>query len=415
MPPGIVADHVLLSLKAALQQKTKKKKTGYIAPMKEAVLSAYITQFGTAPQLIVRSPGRVNIIGEHTDYNEGFVLPAAIDKAAYVAISLRDDGGIHLIAADLNESFSLNSDNLKPVEHISWPNFILGAAAQFVKKGYKLPGFNAVLMSEVPIGAGLSSSAAIESAVVFALNELLQTHLSKIDIIQMAQMTEHEFAGVRCGIMDMFASVMGKKDHVIKLDCRSLTYEYVPFKLNGLKIVLLNTNVKHSLASSEYNTRRKECELGVTLIQQAEPGVHSLRDATIAMLDNYVLPVNELVYKRCRFVVEEVERLHLCCNDLRSGDINSLGKKMFATHDGLSKQYEVSCTELDLLVDYVRDNTSVVGARMMGGGFGGCTINLVKDEAVEELLAAIKPAYEAATGLPLSYHIVSIENGTEIL
>ncbi len=383
--------------------------------MKEIISKKYIEQFAVAPQIIVRSPGRVNIIGEHTDYNEGFVLPAAIDKAAYVAIGLRDDEEIHLAALDLNETFSIDIKNLKPVGDVSWPNFILGAAAQFVKKGIALKGFNAVLISEVPIGAGLSSSAAIESATVFALNELLQTKIDKIEMIQMAQMTEHEFAGVRCGIMDMFASVMGKKDQVIKLDCKTLEYEYVPFKLEGIKILLLNTNVKHSLASSEYNTRRKECEQGVAWVKENEPSVNSLRDISKDMLDKYVLLKDKTVYDRCLFVVEEIDRLLTGCDDLQKGDIKALGKKMFATHEGLSKQYEVSCTELDLLISYVTNNENILGARMMGGGFGGCTINLVKEDAIDELITTIKPAYEAATNLELTYYIASIENGTEIL
>jgi galactokinase len=383
--------------------------------MKELISKKYIEAFGEAPQIIVRSPGRVNIIGEHTDYNEGFVLPAAIDKAAYVAISLRDDDEIYLIALDLNETFSTDIKNLKPVGDVSWPNFILGAAAQFIKKGIVLRGFNAVLLSDVPIGAGLSSSAAIESATVFALNELLQCKIATIEMIKMAQMTEHEFAGVRCGIMDMFASVMGKKDHVIKLDCKTLEYEYVPFKLEGIKILLLNTNVKHSLASSEYNTRRKECEQGIAWIKEHEPKVNSLRDASIDMLYKYVLPKDELVYRRCLFVVEEINRLIKGCEDLQQGNIAALGKKMFATHEGLSKQYQVSCSELDVLIGYVKNNENVLGARMMGGGFGGCTINLVRENAIEKLVAEIAPAYEAATNLPLTYYIASIENGTEIL
>lgn len=384
--------------------------------MKERLKKIFVEHFGAGlSPLIVRSPGRVNIIGEHTDYNEGFVLPAAIDKAAYIAISLRNDEQIHLWAQDLNESFSIHINDLKPVGDISWPNYILGSAAQFLKRGIQLKGFNAVLLSDVPVGAGVSSSAAIECATVFALNELLQTNLSRIEMLKMAQKAEHEFAGVMCGIMDQFASMMGKKDHVIKLDCKSLEFEYVPFKLEGIKIVLLNTNVKHSLASSEYNTRRKECEQGVAWIKEFEPSVKSLRDATTGMLNKYVLQKSDVVYKRCLFIVEEIARLTTGCEDLKQGDIASLGKKMFATHDGLSKQYEVSCKELDLLVDYVKGNANVIGARMMGGGFGGCTINLVKEEAIEELVATIKPVYEAATGLPLTYYVASIQNGTEVI
>lgn len=383
--------------------------------MKEKLKAEFVQRYESEPAVIVRSPGRVNIIGEHTDYNEGFVLPAAIDKAAYVALSLRTDDEIHLTALDLNETFSTTVTALKPVGDISWPNYILGSAAQFIKRGVKLPGFNAILSSDVPIGAGLSSSAAVECATVYALNELLQTNIDRVAMVEMAQKAEHEYAGVMCGIMDQFASMMGKKDHVIKLDCRSLAYEYVPFKLEGIKILLLNTNVKHSLASSEYNTRRNECTQAVDWIKEHHPEVTSLRHATIAMLNDHVLPKDKTIDDRSRFVVEEIDRLLTGCADLQKGDIAALGKKMFATHDGLSKMYEVSCKELDFLVDFVRNRPEVIGARMMGGGFGGCTINLVKESAIDELIKAIKPAYESEMGLQLDYYIASIENGTEII
>ncbi len=380
----------------------------------KSLSNTFIDSFQQKP-LIVRSPGRINIIGEHTDYNEGFVLPAAIDKAAYIAISLREDDEVHLRAIDLNESFSIRLTDLKPVGDISWPNYILGTAAQFVKRGVALKGFNAALLSDVPIGAGMSSSAAIECASVFALNELLETNLDKLSMVQMAQKAEHEFAGVMCGIMDQFASMMGKKDHVIKLDCRSLEYEHVPFKLEGIKVLLFNTNVKHSLASSEYNTRRRECEQAVEWVSQHAPGIHALRDVTEEMLDNYVLPKDKVIDKRSRYVVQEIKRLLAGCDDLRHGDIQSLGKKMFVTHEGLSHMYEVSCKELDWLVDHVKNNSAVLGARMMGGGFGGCTVNLVKENAIEELLATLKPAYETEMNLPLTHYIASIENGTEVI
>jgi galactokinase len=382
--------------------------------MKEIIQKEFQQQFQTIP-LIVRSPGRINIIGEHTDYNEGFVLPAAIDKAAYVAISLRDDDEIHLQAMDLNETFSVKLSDLRPVGDISWPNYMLGSAAQFIKRGVKLPGFNAVLTSDVPMGAGLSSSAAVECAVVFALNELLQTNIDRLTMVQMAQKAEHEYAGVLCGIMDQFASMMGKKDYVIKLDCRSLEYEYVPFRLDGIKVLLLNTNVKHSLASSEYNTRRKECETAVEWVREQVQGVNSLRNVNQKMLDDYVKPKDELIDKRSRYVVQEVERLVEGCKDLQQGNLQALGNKMFATHDGLSNMYEVSCKELDWLVNKVRNNANVIGARMMGGGFGGCTINLVKEYAIDELVASLKPAYESEMELPLTYYVASIENGTEIM
>ena len=382
--------------------------------MKEKIKKIFENHFQANP-LIVRSPGRINILGEHTDYNGGFVLPAAINKAAYIAMSLREDKEIHLVAHDLNEKFSISIQDLKPQGDTNWPNFMLGAAAQFVKRGVQLKGFNAVLLSDVPIGAGLSSSAAIECATTYALNELLQSNLERIEMVKMSQKAEHEFAGVLCGIMDQFASMMGKKDQVIRLDCRSLEYEYMPFNLEGYKIVLLNTNVKHSLASSEYNTRRKECAQAVEWIQQHEPSVTSLRDADETMLDKYVLTRDVLIDKRSRFVVQEISRLLQGCKDLEQGNITALGKKMFATHVGLSKMYEVSCPELDWLIDFVKDNPAVIGARMMGGGFGGCTINLVKEDKIEELITAVEPAYEKAMNLPLTYYIASIENGTEII
>lgn len=364
--------------------------------------------------LIVRSPGRVNIIGEHTDYNDGFVLPAAIDKAAYVAVSKRNDNIISLYANEFNQHHQTTLNEINKTDK-HWPNYILGIVDQLQKLHMPLAGFNLLVDADIPIGAGLSSSAAMECATVFALNELFALQLTKAEMAHLAQHAEHEFAGVNCGVMDMFASLFGKKDHVINLDCRSLLYEYVPLNLHGYKILLLNTNVKHQLSSSEYNTRRQQCEQGVAWVKEQVPAVIALRDVTIAMLDKYVLPKDALIYQRCKYVVDENNRLLQACNDLKKGDITSLGKKMFATHDGLSKQYEVSCKELDFLVDHVRNNKAVLGARMMGGGFGGCTINLVKETEINKLIAAIKPAYETATGLQLTHYIASIEEGTGIV
>jgi galactokinase len=261
----------------------------------------------------------------------------------------------------------------------------------------------------------MSSSAALECATAFALNELFGLGIDPLTMVKLSQKAENEFVGVQCGIMDQFASMFGRRGHVIRLDCQSLDYEYVPFNTEGIRIVLMDTNVKHSLASSEYNTRRLQCEAGVKLIQAHEPGVKSLRDATPAMLEQYVAPADALVYQRCRYVVEENLRLLAASADLQQGDIAGFGRKMFATHEGLSKLYEVSCPELDFLVDHVRDNPAVIGARMMGGGFGGCTINLVKEEAIEALIAKATPAYARTMNKELKVYIGQIENGTSLL
>ena len=369
--------------------------------------------FNSEP-LLIRSPGRVNIIGEHTDYNEGFVLPAAIDKAIYIAIGKRDDDIIHLYAQDYEQSHDVTLTTVAPSDK-HWPNYILGIVDQLQKRGYNPGGFNLVIDGDVPLGAGLSSSAAVECATVFALNELFKIGIEKIEMVKMAQLAEQTFAKVMVGIMDQFASMFGKQGHVIKLDCRSLEYEYVPLDLKGIKILLLNTNVKHSLASSEYNTRRQQCEQGVAWVKETHPGVKSLRDVTMDMLNEHVASKDEIIFRRCKYVVQENSRLLQGCEDLKSGDIEALGKKMFRTHDGLSKEYEVSCKELDYLVEYVKDNSSVLGARMMGGGFGGCTINLVKEEAIDDLVKTISVDYQKAMNLELSAYIAGIEDGTSVV
>jgi len=254
--------------------------------------ASFIEKFQEQP-VIFRSPGRVNILGEHTDYNEGFVLPAAIDKNIYIAISKRKDNSINLYATDFDENFKGDITNVKK-SNTQWANYILGVVDQLQKKGHVLTGFNAVVDGDVPIGAGLSSSAALECVTIFALNELFELGLNRLSLVPLAQKAEHVFAGVHCGIMDQFASMFGKQDHVIKLDCRSLEYEYVPFKLDGYKILLLNTNVKHNLAASEYNTRRLQCEKGVSIIRQHHPDIKSLRDVTLDMLKQFVNPTDPL-------------------------------------------------------------------------------------------------------------------------
>jgi len=361
--------------------------------------------------LIIRSPGRINLIGEHTDYNMGFVLPAAINKSIYLGIHPREDRIISLYSLDYQDDHQTDLDSIKRSGKL-WPDYLLGVVEQIQKSHALDHGFNIVFGGDIPPGAGLSSSAALECATAYALNSIFNLHIENMALVRLAQAAENEFVGVKCGIMDQFASMFGKKDQLIRLDCRSLKYAYVPFHADNLKIVLFDTRVKHSLASSAYNERREQCETGVKLVQTVHPEVLSLRDATEEMLFKFVKPFSEIVYNRCSFIVEEIQRLLNSCNDLENNNMQAFGKRMFETHAGLKDLYEVSCQELDLLVDLVKNDPNVIGARMMGGGFGGCTINLVKTEAVEALIKKVGDTYQAKTGTEMLAYVVEIEDGT---
>ncbi len=366
-------------------------------------------------QLTVKAPGRINLIGEHTDYNEGFVMPAAIQKAAIVNIEQRTDRAIHLFAEDLQDTYILSLDTVTKSSK-DWANYIIGVIAQFQKLVTIPTGFTLRLKSDVPIGAGLSSSAAIECAVAFAINELFAMGFDRMQLTKMAQKAEHEYAGVLCGIMDQFASMFGKKDQVILLDCKTMHYQYYPLKLSNYDIVLLDTQIKHALASSEYNTRRAECEQGISLIQQRYPSTKSLREVSMDMLNECVDSSQMTkVYNRCKYVIEEIERTQAAAKDLQEGQLAAFGQKMFATHDGLSLLYEVSCPELDFLVKEVKDNPNVIGARMMGGGFGGCTINLIKKEATAYVVQKLVASYHNTFQKNLLTYEVNIDDGARIL
>ena len=373
----------------------------------------FLQHFGK-PDYIVRSPGRINLIGEHTDYNLGFVLPAAIDKAIYLAIQKRNDNKIHLVAGDLNETYQIELDSII-CNKSSWSDYVIGVVDQLVKNGFVLQGFNAVLMGDIPLGAGLSSSAAVECATIFALNTLFDLELDRKSMVQISQKAENEFVGVQCGIMDQFASMFGKKDKVIQLDCRSLDYKYVPFSTNDISILLFDTGVKHSLASSEYNLRRQECEAGVMVIQKKYPEVGSLRDADTDKVYECLSAGEHKIFLRCKFIVEEIQRLQDACKDLEQNNLLAFGAKMFQTHNGLSKLYEVSCNEADALVEMVKNKESVFGARMMGGGFGGCTINIVKKGDENILIKEVAETYLSEFGRVLKTYEVSIQEGTSLI
>lgn len=376
------------------------------------VIQRFSTLYGSNPDLVVSSPGRINLIGEHTDYNLGYVLPAAIDKFIHVAIRKRTDQQLNFFAADLNEKYHGILGKWEK-SSIQWPDFLLGVLQEFAGEAVHLPGFDICFGGDIPSGAGLSSSAAIECGLAQAVNDLLGLKRTKIQLVQLAQAAENRFVGVQCGIMDQFASMFGAKDKAILLDCRSLKYEYIPVELNQYAILLLDSQVKHSLASSEYNVRREQCEMGVKALRKVYPHVNSLRDANRAMIE-YTLKdrVPDLVYNRCKYVVEENLRLQVGCEALRRNDLVSFGKKMYASHVGLSKLYEVSCPELDYLVDLARLEHSIIGARMMGGGFGGCTINLIRKSFINEVVERIQDAYYQKFEKSPTPIVCQLSNGT---
>ncbi len=383
-----------------------------------ALLSTFHQVFQKNATLIVASPGRINLIGEHLDYNGGLVLPAAIDKHLFVSVAQRIDKSIHLFSIDKNQPYHIERKNIdEPLvsSNMGWPDFVIGVVDQLLKAGKEVGGFDMAITGNIPLGAGVSSSAAFECAVIFAFNELFQLSLSKIDMVLLAQKAENEFVGVQCGIMDQFASMFGKKEQVIKLNCTSLEYEYVPFKMSNTKLVLFDTHVKHSLASSAYNQRRKECETGLSLIKANNPSVECLADASIQMVNDCIPAKFVEVKQRCTYVVEESKRINKASTDLSNNDLIAFGIKMFATHEGLKKQYEVSCDELDFIVDECTRYPEVLGARMMGGGFGGCVLALIQTDSIESISLNIGVAYQEKFNIEMGMFDVLIEDGTKII
>ena len=341
--------------------------------------------------MVYTSPGRVNLIGEHTDYNGGFVFPGAIDKGIYAAINPNGTDKVRAYSADYNEQveFGMNEEDA-PKE--SWARYIFGVCREMKKRGFEPKGFDTVFVGDVPLGAGMSSSAALESTFANALNEIFNLNIDRFELARIGQSTEHNYCGVKCGIMDQFASVFGKKGHLMRLNCATMEFEYFPFNPEGYKVVLLDTVVKHELASSAYNKRRESCENACAHIKARHPEVNFLSDATMEMLEEVKSEISEEDYKRAVYVIGEKQRVLDVCEALEKGDYDTVGDRMFGTHYGMSKEYEVSCEELDFLND-VAKQCGVTGSRVMGGGFGGCTINLVKEELYDGFIATAKKEY----------------------
>ena len=363
----------------------------------EDVRSRFIEHFDGSTGSVYASPGRINLIGEHTDYNGGFVFPGAVQQGIIAELKPNGTRNVRAYSIDLNDyvEFSLDDEKGPNATHF---RFIFGVCREMMKLGVPVEGFNTAFAGDVPLGAGMSSSAALESTYAFALNDMFgENKIDKFTLAKVGQATEHNYIGCNCGIMDQFASVFGKAGSLIRLDCRSLQYTYFPFDPKGYKLVLLNSQVKHDLASSAYNDRRKSCENVVAAIQKRHPEVELLRDATYDMLDEVRGEVSEEDALRAKYVIGEKYRVLEVCVALEEGDYEEVGKKMFETHHGLSKEYEVSCPELDFLND-VAKSCGVTGSRIMGGGFGGCTINLVSDELYDNFIATAKKSYKEKFG-----------------
>ncbi len=376
------------------------------------VKKVFVEKFSKEPALFF-SPGRINLIGEHVDYNDGFVMPAAIDKGINYAIALNNSDELNFHSIDFDESLSLKISEIEKTE--GWKNYILGVVNEFLSLHLPVTGFNCAFGGDIPIGAGMSSSAATEGGLAYGLNELFNFKLSRKDLALLCQRAEHNFPKVMCGIMDQYANMYGKKDHVILLDCMNVTHNYLPLDAPEYKIVLINSKVHHSLASSEYNVRRNQCEEGLKILQE-EMKINSFRDINNP---EDILPYKEKldnkIYDRCKYVVEEIYRTKTAAKLLKEDNIIDFGKLMFATHEGLSKLYEVSCKELDFLVEQAKKDETVIGARQMGGGFGGCTINIVKENTLQNFLTNTLSAYKKEYDIDAEVYEVNIVDGTKRL
>lgn len=380
----------------------------------EGVRSRFIKHFDGKTGSVWASPGRVNLIGEHTDYNGGFVFPGAIDKGMIAEIRPNGTDKVRAYSIDYKDyvEFGLGEED---APHTSWARYIFGVCREMIKRGVDVKGFNTAFAGDVPLGAGMSSSAALECTYANALNQLFgEGKIDKFELAKVGQATEHNYCGVMCGIMDQFASIFGKEGSLIRLDCRSLEYEYFPFNPVGYRVVLLDSVVKHELASSAYNERRLSCERAVAAIKKNHPTVEFLRDCDMPMLEAVRDDITAEDFMRAEYVIEEIQRVLDVCEALKVNDYETVGERMYATHYGMSKLYEVSCEELDFLNDMAKE-CGVTGSRVMGGGFGGCTINLVKEELYDSFIARTVEAFKAKYGKEPKIYDVVISNGARQL
>ncbi len=379
--------------------------------LRERVEGEFRRRFETTP-ICVRSPGRVNLIGEHTDYNGGLVLPGAIDRSVFFAVSARRDQRIHALALDAGQEFATDLGSLKRSDQ-GWPNYLMGIVDQLQRAGAALHGFHCVFGGDVPVGAGLSSSAAVECGLALALSELFHLKLEAMAMVRLAQRAENQFVGVQCGIMDQYVNVFGRPGHVLRIDCRTLGHEYVPFASGRVRLAICDTGVRRRLAASEYNLRRLQCEKGVASIQARFPDVSGLRDVTPSMLHECRDQLDPVVYRRCAYVVAENRRVEEACRRLADDDMAALGRLMAASHAGLRDDYEVSCAELDSLAEIASSLPGVHGARMMGAGFGGCTINLIQADCLPYFIETVSARYAERWKHRSPIHVVNIAGGCE--
>lgn len=376
------------------------------------VLNGFTKRFPQQPY-VYYSPGRINLIGEHIDYNSGYVMPAAIDKGIYYAVAPNNTNAVNFYALDFDESFSVPLTAIQKNE--GWKNYVLSVLHELQQAGKDVQGFNCVFGGDIPVGSGMSSSAAVEGGLAFALNDIFNFGMNRKELALLCQRAEHNYPGVKCGIMDMYASLNGKRDAVILLDCDTVTHQYFPFSQTAYKIVLINSKVHHSLASGEYNLRRKCCEEGLAILQQ-EAGVKTFRDVkSVSVVEKYKAQMTAEVFNCCKYVVEEIARTQAAGQLLQQNNLAGFGKLMYETHWGLSRLYNVSCAELDFLVEEAAKQTGVIGSRLMGGGFGGCTINIIEKSSAEMVAAGISQAYQAKFNIVPEVYFVEISDGTGLI